>query len=192
MSKKRIFVIALLVCCLALAATGSLAYFTASETAHNVITSGNIAIELQELMMKQDEEGALVPFESPVNVMPGAELSKIVQVKNTGNSDAWVRVSVDKAIELASDIAGFEPDTALVALDLNTAEWTEKDGFYYYNAALRPGETTVPLFTTVTFAGSGMGNEYQNSTAVISVKADAVQTANNGAAATDAAGWPKA
>ena len=37
-----------------------------------------------------------------------------------------------------------------------------------------------------------MGNEYQNSTAAIDVKADAVQTANNGETALDAVGWPAA
>ena len=77
----------------------------------------------------------------------------------------------------------------LVALDLNTTEWTEKDGFYYYNAALRPGETTAPLFTCVTF-DAGMGNEYQNATATVHVAAEAVQTANNGVTALEALGWP--
>ena len=49
----------------------------------------------------------------------------------------------------------------------------------------------MPLFTTVTF-DAAMGNAYQNSTATVSVRADAVQTANNGAAVLEAAGWPAA
>lgn len=58
-------------------------------------------------------------------------------------------------------------------------DWTYLDGYYYYNRALAPGETTVPLFTTVTFAPE-MGNEYQNSTAYVEVKVGAVQADNNG------------
>lgn len=193
MSKRRIFVIALLVCCLAVLASGSVAYFTASETAHNVITSGNVAIDLQELTNRMDEAGNPIPFENPTGVMPGAEVSKIVQVENTGDNPVWVRIAVEKAIDLVlpEGAEPVEPDLSLIVLDLNTADWTEQDGYYYYNKPLNPGETTVPLFTTVTFDKT-MGNAYQNCTAAVSVKADAVQTANNGAAVLEAAGWPAA
>ena len=44
-------------------------------------------------------------------------------------------------------------------------------------------------FTTVTFDPK-MGNVYQNSTAHVDVNAYAVQSANNGTGALDAAGWP--
>lgn len=193
MSKRRIFVIALLVCCLAVMASGSVAYFTASETAHNVISSGSIAIDLQELTDQVDENGDPLPFEDATGVMPGTEVSKIVQVENTGDNAVWVRIAVEKAIDLVlpEGAEPVEPDLALIALDLNTADWTEQDGYYYYNKPLNLGETTVPLFTTVTF-DAAMGNAYQNSTATVSVRADAVQTANNGAAVLEAAGWPAA
>ena len=55
--------------------------------------------------------------------------------------------------------------------------------------AIRPGETTAPPFTCVTF-DAGMGNEYQNATATVHVAAEAVQTANNGVTALEALGWP--
>lgn len=188
MNKRKILVLALVVCCLAIAATGSLAYFTASEQAHNVITSGSVAIELQELMTDPEDSGELIPFENAVGVLPGAEISKIVQVENTGSADAWVRISLEKAIELTGE---GQADLDLIVLDLNEDDWTEQDGWYYYNTALKPGETTEPLFTTVTFKAE-MGNEYQDSTATIDVNAQAVQTANNGETALEALGWPEA
>ena len=187
MNKWKTLALSLLICCLAVAASGTLAYYTASEQAHNVITSGGIAIDLQEY---SDADDQLVPFEDVDGVMPGMEVSKIVCVENTGASDAWVRVSVTKGIELAQ-AGDTEPDLDLLVLDIDEENWTEQDGYYYYNRALRPGETTEPLFTTVTFAET-MGNEYQNSTAAIDVTADAVQTANNGETALEAAGWPAA
>ena len=187
MNKWKTLVLSLLICCLAVAASGTLAYYTASEQAHNVITSGGIDIALQEYA---DAGDALVPFEDVDGVMPGMEVSKIVCVENTGASEAWIRVSVVKDIEFAQPVDR-EPDLALLVLDIDEENWTEQDGYYYYNRALRPGETTEPLFTTVTFAET-MGNEYQNSTAAIDVTADAVQTANNGETALDAVGWPAA
>ena len=83
------------------------------------------------------------------------------------------------------------PDTSLVELTRSADHWTEKDGYFYYNAALKPGEVTAPIFTAVTFKAD-MGNEYQNATATVDVFAQAVQTANNGATVMAAQGWPKA
>lgn len=121
--------------------------------------------------------------------MPGTEVSKIVQVKNIGGQAAWVRVSAEKAIHLAEGVNG-EVDISLISYDLNTAFWTEKNGFYYYNTILQPNEVTEALFTKIIFSAT-MSNMYQNSKAVIDVTAQATQVANNGTSALDAAGWPK-
>ena len=186
-NKRKVLVISLIAALLAICALGTSAYFTDRGTAKNIITTGGVKIDLIETAAIDGEN---VPFEDVVGVMPGSEVSKIVEVKNIGESDAYIRVSVEKALALAEGREG-GVDLSLVTLDFNTEAWTEADGYYYYNRALRPGETTEPLFTTVTFAET-MGNEYQNSTAAIDVKADAVQTANNGETALDAAGWPAA
>lgn len=183
--KKKLCVIALLVICLAIAAYGTSAYFTYEETATNVITSGSIKVELQEW---SDTGNGLVPFEDIDGVLPGMEISKIVQVKNNGGQSAWVRVSADKGIQLAEGVTG-DVDLSLISYDLNTEFWTEKDGFYYYNTILQPNEVTEPLFTKVIFSAT-MSNMYQNSKAVIDVTAQATQVANNGTCALDAAGWP--
>lgn len=185
--KRKLFLVALLAICLAIAAYGTSAYFTYEQTATNVITAGSIEIELQEWT---DSGNGLVPFENVGGVLPGTEISKIVQVKNTGGQDAWIRVSLDKAIHLADGVEG-EVDLSLISYDLNTAFWTEKDGFYYYNTALQSGVVTEPLFTKVSFSKT-MGNLYQNSEAVIDVTAQATQVANNGTSAMDALGWPEA
>ena len=173
----------------ALSVYGTLAYFTAQGTARNVITTGDIKIALEERMLTPDGEKT-VPFEDQLGVMPGSDVSKIVTVTNTGGQPAWVRVSLDKAIELAQGVEG-EADLSLVTCDLNTESWTEKDGYYYYNAALEPGQTTEPLFTAVHFAET-MSNMYQESRAILQVNAFATQTAHNGTTALDAAGWPEA
>ncbi|MDO4567454.1 MAG: TasA family protein [Clostridia bacterium] len=183
--KKKLIIIASVVCCIALAATGTIAYFTAEDTAQNRITTGDVAIEVEEL----DADGD--PFVDVIDVMPGDSVTKIAQVRNTGSNAVWVRVSVELAIELAEGIEG-TPDTSLVTLDYNTTDWTlGTDGYYYYNSILEPGEVTEPLFTTVTFDLEDMGNMYMNATAVIDVYAYATQAANNGATVFEAQGWPE-
>lgn len=182
--KRKLLILSALAICIAMLVTGTLAYFTAEGKAHNVITTGGVEIAVQEWA---DEEKTK-PFEDLTGIMPGMTVTKIAEIKNTGASDAWVRVKVEKNIELKGEGT---PDTGLVELALNTAYWTEKDGYYYYTKALKPGEVTAPVFTSVTFNAT-MGNEYQNATATVDVSAQAVQTANNGDAVMNAQGWPKA
>lgn len=182
--KKKLLILSLAAICLAITAIGTLAYFTSEGTAHNVITTGGVEIAVQEWA---DEEKTK-PFEDLTGIMPGMTVTKIAEIKNTGASDAWVRVKVEKNIQLQGEGT---PDTGLVELTLNTADWTEKDGYYYYSKPLKPGEVTAPIFTAVTFKPD-MGNEYQNATATVDVVAQAVQTANNGATVMDAQGWPNA
>lgn len=186
--KQKLLTLSAVIIVVALSAYGSVSYFTAEDTARNVITAGKLKIELQEKMLTSDGEKT-VPFEDRLGVMPGSEVSKIVEVKNTGGQDAWVRVSVNKAIELAEGVED-EVDLSLISFDLNTDYWTEKDGFYYYTAKLAPGHTTEPLFTAVTFAKT-MSNQYQNSKAILTVNAYATQTVHNGNTALEAAGWPE-
>lgn len=180
--KRKILILSVLAICIATLAVGTLAYFTAEGRAHNVITTGGVKIAVQEWA----DEGKTKPFENLSGVMPNTTVTKIAEVKNTGASDAWIRVKVEKNIQLQGEGT---PDTGLVELTINTTDWTEKDGYFYYTKALKPGEVTAPIFTAVTFKAD-MGNEYQNATATVDVSAQAVQTANNGDAVMDAKGWP--
>ena len=182
--KRKLLILSVLAICIATLAAGTLAYFTSEGKAHNVITTGGVEIAVQEWA----DEDKQTPFEDLEGIMPGMTVTKIAEIKNTGASDAWVRVKVEKNIELQGEGT---PDTGLVELTLNTADWTEKDGYYYYTKVLKPGEVTAPIFTAVTFKPD-MGNEYQNATATVDVVAQAVQTANNGDTVMDAKGWPNA
>lgn len=190
MKKWKIVALCTVLACLSIVASGTLAYFTAQETAHNVITTSGVAIQLHEF---SDNGGdGLTPWKDVEGVMPGAEISKIVTVENTGASDVWVRIKVDKTILLANQDKG---NPEVMKLDINPEFWTEQDGYYYYKSPLAPGYSTRELFTTVTFDAVKMDNDYQNCKATIEVKADAVQFANNADGETDtvldATGWPK-
>ena len=183
--KKRMLTAALALCCLAVLATGTLAYFTAEETAQNVITMGSLKMKLVEL----DEKGE--PWEDVENIVPGMEVTKEAFVKNTGTVYFYTRVKITKTFVPAQGEEKPELNTKLVRLDINEKYWEpENDGFYYYKKPVAPGEETKPLFTTVTFS-TEMGNEYQNVKVKIDLDAQAVQSRNNGDSATKATGWPE-
>ena len=210
--KKKILALAAIAICGSVAAGGTLAYFNAKVTAHNVITSGEVQIELVEKMSNGAE---LVPFpENGISgAMPGTSVSKIVSVKNTGESEAWVRVGVDAQINKNPMISAVNELLPLQVADengnmidvisyefVNTDKWIhdtdEETGvdYYYYVEPVAGGEETATLFESVKFAKE-MGNEYQNCRISIDVAANAVQTANNpipdGGDVTDIQGWPE-
>ena len=88
--KKKVFEICLVACIAVIAiAVASLAYFTAEDTADNVFTMKGIKVELNE------------EFEQGSELLPGLDINKDVFVKNTGSSDAYVRVHI--AIPAALD-----------------------------------------------------------------------------------------
>lgn len=184
--KRKLLIVSVLAILVAVTAAGTLAYFTDTGTAHNVITTGNVKIELNEWA----DEACTQPFQDKTGVMPGTKVTKIVKVENTGTGAAFVRLRVEKNVYGANQ----EPmDTKPVSLNFNNTDWiyseSEGEGYYYYNRALEPGKTTEPLFTTVTFDPL-MGNEYQNAAAHVKVIAYAVQSANNGDSPQAAKGWP--
>lgn len=185
--KKKILLVTAVVICLSIAASGTLAYFTAENVTNNVIASGGVDIELVE--QTEGEDGTLVDFptEGVKGVMPGADISKIVSVKNTGESEAWIRLRVVASIK-ATD--GTNLPAEVMDYEISENWYMDLDGYIYYTKPVAPGESTDILFDTVHFAPD-MGNEYQNCTANITISAQAVQTSNNGSTIMEAAGWPE-
>lgn len=197
--KRKIAALAVIVIALSLAAYGTVAYFTATGTAHNVLTMGNIGIKLNDKTeVVENGETKLVEFttEYPngMPVMPATEASKIVSVENTGSAPAWVRVKIEKTVEPA-DAAVTGLDTKYVGLNYDTKNWVDGgDGFWYCKEPLKPGKTTPNLFDTVTFS-KDMGNDYMNCRFNIIVSAQAVQSDNNGIVdgqtVLNVVGWPE-
>ena len=188
--KKRILAISVVMICLSILASVTLAYYTDSAIARNVITSGGIDIEVVE---QQKVGNTLEPWVDPeIPVMPSQTVSKIVSVENKQQT-AWIRASytltVFDADKKMMDIPEDELEQVII-ITPDSTNWTEKDGWWYCNKAAGTGEVTVPLFKEVTFSGPNMDNKYQGCTVVIEVEAQAVQKANNKENVLEAAGWP--
>ena len=191
MKKRKILLISIFTIILAIAVMGSSAFFNAEDTAHNVITSGSVNIAVVETMLDGTELKAF-PEEGITGVMPGSTVSKIVSIRNTGRSDAWIRVRVSIEVK---DGEGLPLDTGVVGFTVEGPWFDGGDGYYYYGETVPAEKETQVLFREVRF-DPDMGNEYQNCTAYIKIEAEAVQTANNpipdGGTVRDVAGWPGA
>lgn len=189
--KKKLLYLAAVLICLSLMTGGTLAYFTAEDTARNVITTGGVQVTVVE---QQLVNGQLMPYpDGPVCVMPGARVSKIVSVRNA-QEDAWVRMNYEIIVYDAQGERMQIPQETLktvIRIDHDETNWTLVGDWWYYNSALEEGQITEPLFQSVDFSGPDMGNEYQNATVEILVTAQAVQLANNGSTPAQAAGWPE-
>ena len=188
--KKKILYLAAILICLSIITGGTMAYFTAEDTVRNEITSGGIQVRVVE---QQLADGQLRPSEGQsIPVMPATTVSRIVSVQSLRQS-AWVRVRYSVTVyDSQGQILDIPPEDLekAIVIQPDGENWSLKDGWWYCNTAISAGETTSPLFRTVTFSGEEMGNEYQNCTAVLEVTAQAVQQANNGASVLEAQGWP--
>ncbi len=191
--KRKIALIGVIVLCLAIMGSGTIAYFTAEDDAHNVITTNGIGIHIVE--KTKGEDGVLVDFpeEGIHGGLPGTTVSKIVSVMNDGEATAWIRVRVTQEVtgedgrELPITL---KDGTPVMTYTVDSSKWMEKDGWYYYRLPVDAGASTDTLFEEVQFAPF-MGNEYQASTMNQNVYAQAVQTDNNGNTVMDAQGWPE-
>ncbi|MBQ3229448.1 MAG: hypothetical protein IJB49_00370 [Clostridia bacterium] len=191
--KKKVLAIAVITICLAVLASNTLAFFIAEDETHNIISSGGVDIKIEEW---QDVNGVLTPFpEKAIEIMPNTTVSKIVNVRNL-EEKAYIRARFEiiitkpdgSVIELSQ-----EELSTLIAVDVNGDHWVRKNGddsWWYHTAAVSTNTTTESLFTKVDFDGPNMTNEYRNCTVEIIVKAQGVQTANNGIYVLDAVGWP--
>lgn len=150
--KKKVLTAALAVALLAIMVSGSLAYFTAEDRVDNTFTIGSVKIEIYENDQATPDDikplGKLTPV---VNATPSDDKSyidKVVEVKNIGANDAYIRTH----IAIPTALIGY------LQLDVNTAGWsgvvitTARVGgidytvfTYDHLAAVAPGNFTAEL-----------------------------------------------
>ena len=189
--KKKLLYIAAIIICLSIISSGTFAYFTADEIAHNVITTNQVEVEI---ITQQKQDGSIEnDSNAPIMIMPSKTVSKIVSVKGI-EADSWVRINYEIVIynsEGNEKTISNQELEKIIRIEPDDKNWIEKNGWWYYKSALGAGETTMPLFETISFSGPDMGNEYQNCTIEIDITAQGVQKANNGNSVMEAAGWPE-
>lgn len=148
----------------------TLAWFTDRKEATNTFKMDNLAVDLLENGEVQDS-GLDFP-----DLVPGATVTKEVTVQNTENSvSAYVRVAL--SIQYAIETEGPEDLILSDLVVLNTTDWVEYDGYYYYTKALAQGEESTPLFEKVAIP-TEWTNEMEFANFEIDIVMEAIQSEN--------------
>ena len=136
--KKLVALIMVLALALTTLVGGTLASFTDDDEEANVFTMGNVEIDLSE------------SFAQYANLQPGVDVTKEVEVTNTGSNDAYVRVHIAVPAELDSF---FNTDRNFLHVDfseesVNYLQWSwrseyKSDEVGYVEGDLNSYTTTI-------------------------------------------------
>jgi predicted ribosomally synthesized peptide with SipW-like signal peptide len=193
MTKKKVFVVALAVCLIAILSFGTLAWFTATDKVDNIFQVSTDSEQKPDFKLdifehKADENGKVSDDEVATNtydnVAPGDKLFKDPTVRNDGQYDMWVRVSVtlddySKWEAILGDGYDFSAILTGVSADLTLDSTTVGTNtlVYYKNAKLAVGETST-LFTGVKIPGKEFTVANIPTAFNMTIVADAIQYDN--------------
>lgn len=172
-----------------LAVGGTLAWFTDTETATNVVTTGNVDVKITENMPTEEQQNAGkytatenenegITYEG---IEPGTVIQKDPVIQYIGVSKAYVRYKV--VVEgIDWDNVEFWRDDVNVTEDIKglvNGDWQYSTEIYETGDFVTHGGTVKDvqeLFTEVKFKG---GNELADKKNInITIKADAIQADN--------------
>ena len=192
-NKKSILITS--VALLLLVAVGtSLAYvFTKTDPVENKFDPSKVSCAVVEVVEKGDSS------ENTANVVQTGKSKTNVQIKNTGDTDAYIRAAVvvnwmsedGTKVWATKPVAGEDKDYT-ISYNLSNGWIDGGDGYYYYTQPVDPGDMTNILITSATQNATGPkgtdGTQYYLS---IEIVASAIQADGMGAASAKDA-WAKA
>ena len=166
---------------------GTLAWFTSQDSTTNKFTTGSIK--------EQGTDGIKITeeFDEPKNMLPGDEVNKDVQIRNTASYDQFIRVKlipkfvdVNNNRQVINKKDGVVLDTNKIELKFkheinnkNEGEWYKgNDGYFYYIGKVGAESYTNTLLDSVTLANDA-GNEYRGLGFDIDVETDSIQASHD-------------
>lgn len=187
MNKKKLLVLLTSLTLVAVVGIGAtLAYFTDSDAATNVITMGHVDVDLEEPNFDPDDDDDTIE-----DVTPGQEIVKDPTIKVVeGSEDAYIRAK----IELSSNLNAEQAKELMNGIKIKDGWYLSADGYYYYNEVVTSETKTerkyptedgyateevdgVVLFDIVSIPET-WGNEVADMTFKIIVSAEAIQADN--------------
>lgn len=182
-----IFIVLIIVICLFFITT-TIAFITRSITAENVITFGNIKMQLIQTTLDENNQEKYVKNDEDINITYKPTVSRIVKIKNLGKHDFFVRISLN-IIETITNTQKFNTDE-FAFCNSNTDDWIYRDGWYYYKKIVKQNEITSNLTTELKFDIDNIITNYPKGKFKFKIKAEAVQAKNNAENVLDVVGWP--
>lgn len=156
--KKKFLTVALAVALIAIMVSGTLAYFTAEDEVTNTFTIGSVKIEIYENDNATTSD--TISFDKPLTPIVNTEapsedasyIAKVVDVKNTGANDAYIRTHIAVPTELIGylqlviDLEGWSVIGSTTA-EVNGVAYTVFT--YDHNAVVASGSFTNELLQGV-------------------------------------------
>ena len=170
---------------------GTLAWFTDSETATNIVTTGNVDVKITEALPTEEQQadGGFTAIANGLEgityegIEPGTVIPKDPVIQYVGASDAYVRYKVEvtgipeenlKNVRFSRD--GIDVTDQIMVMDgdyIYSTEIFKQGDFVTYGGSVRDASA---LFTEVAFDG---GNELADLRDIaITIQADAIQADN--------------
>lgn len=166
-SKKLISMLAAVTLLAVIGAGATLAYFTDTSDATNIITMGHVEIDIDEPGYEGDDNNEVK------DILPGETIIKDPTVTvSEGSADAYIRTTLT-----VGNLTEEQTEELLAGIVIN-AGWyyNAEDGYYYFNRKLAAGESAT-LFNQVTVP-ENWGNETADLSFQIIVSAEAIQADN--------------
>lgn len=159
------------------------AYFQKTESIDNKFKSAEAKVNITEKFNPKDQW------------VPGEEKQKEVRFGNEGKIAAVLRAKFTPVLKLED---GTEDSEAAKGFQLNFTDdffqnWTEKDGWYYYNKVLSPEELTDITLKSVTISDAigndehGIVTDYSGASYDVKIEGELLQAS----LATEAANYMK-
>ena len=204
-TKKKVLLVAIAVCLIAILSMGTLAWFNANDVVTNTFkfddTDGDGTPDFKIDVFETDKNGNEVQGKEYTDIMPNAVLAKDPTVRNDGDYDMYARVIVTlsdanawmKAAVKYNILTDATKDTVLETMvDLN-AKWVRFDNVkydatadtltyvYYYNEVVgKDGGVSEKLFTKVTIPSALQTEDmaFGDDAFTIAISGDAIQSDN--------------
>lgn len=145
-NKRQATLITAAIIVLAVAVCGTLAYVIAgTSSVENTFTPSHVACAVLENDTEHTAE-----------VVDGITQKTDVMIKNTGNTEAYIRVALVVTWKSADGrVWAQQPvkDTNYT-IKLDDAYWVEVDGYYYHKAPVAAGDTTEVLINSAALKGT--------------------------------------
>ncbi len=186
MSKKGKISVGLCILLLISGVLFSSAFLKTKIKTTNVVTFGNIKIQL--LNYELDKKNKEVEVTREAEQLRTKHVSRIIRVKNISFEPAFVRVKLQLNIENEEKVI---PAKEYVNISGTDEAWIEDGEWLYYRDVVNPNMQTGNLMQNLTFNIDRLTNDYPGSTIRLHVDAQAVQSKHNDTNVLSVQGWPQ-
>lgn len=176
MKRKKIITL-VLAGMLALGAVGgTFAWFSSSDNAQNDFSVANGSGSDSDVDIYEK-------FTPPTGIEPGDSNEKIVQVKNIGYYDQFIRIKItpswkDNATGTLDNTLIIPIENASVKTDFSAGSWYKEGDYYYYMGKVPAGGFTAAVIDKVQLSLSA-DRTYQNKDYKVTVETTGVQASND-------------